>query len=75
MILLKCKKPYDLDMFQVVLNSVLSMKETTHDCAGANIKNKLNNREIISVVTIEVVIFKYRWQSAPIKTKAPEQKE
>ena len=39
MILLKCKKPYDLDMFQVVLNSVLSMKETTHDCAGANIKN------------------------------------
>ena len=32
-------KPYDLDMFQVVLNSVLSMKETTHDCAGANIKN------------------------------------
>ena len=32
-------KPYDLDMFQVVLNSVLSMKETTHYWAGANTKN------------------------------------
>ena len=32
-------KPYDLDIFQAVLNSALSTKETTHDRASTNIKN------------------------------------
>ena len=32
-------KPYDLDIYQAVLNSALPTKETTHDRASTNIKN------------------------------------